>query len=367
MTAADTRDPRIEVRALQHWFGDGDSRRQALYDNHIRVMPGEIVIMTGPSGSGKTTLLTLLGGLRAVQEGEVTVLGRKIHGMTRDRLVELRRDIGFIFQFHNLFDALTSFQNVCLALGMHQLPMAEKKQRAEDILTRLGLKDRMHHTPAKLSGGQRQRVAIARALVNHPKLILADEPTAALDKESGRQVVSILQERAEQEGTAVLLVTHDNRILDVAHRIVNMLDGRIVSDVSADESIAIGEFLRKSPALAGSSATEIAAVARKMSIETQPAGTVLYRKGDATADKFYIVRQGKVRQSELEGAADRTLCEGDFFGENALLAGGNRRTTAVVQEDAELYVLFKADFQAAIEAVPSFHEQLRKALFQPHA
>ncbi len=223
--------PAVRVRRLNHWFGDAGERRQVLYDNNLEVMPGEIVIMTGPSGSGKTTLLTLLGGLRTVQEGTVEVLGRTLNGLTRRELVGVRRDIGFIFQAHNLFRSLTALQNVQMALELKHKDKREIRRRAVEVLTEVRLRERLHYKPAELSGGQKQRVAIARALANDPRLILADEPTAALDEENGREAVNLLKKLARERGCTSLIVTHDNRILDVADRIVSMVNGRIRSNV----------------------------------------------------------------------------------------------------------------------------------------
>jgi putative ABC transport system ATP-binding protein len=192
-----------------------------------------MVILTGPTGSGKTTLLTLIGALRTLHAGEVEVLGRPLSGLGTADLVGVRRDLGFIFQLHNLFDSLTLFENVKLATDLKPYTATEARDRIETLLRRLGLGDRMGYRPPALSGGQRQRAAIARALVNRPKLVLADEPTAALDKEAGHIVVDMLQELAREEGSAIVLVTHDKRILDTADRIVNLLDGKLVETAAA--------------------------------------------------------------------------------------------------------------------------------------
>ena len=222
-------DPVIQIRNLNHHFGSGALRKQVLFEISLDIHPGEIVILTGPSGSGKTTLLTLCGALRTVEEGDVAVLGHQLRGASLADLVRIRQNIGFIFQAHNLIDALTATQNVQMSLGRHNLTPAETKQRAVDMLGSVGLADRVGFAPDKLSGGQRQRVAIARALVRNPKIVLADEPTAALDRKSGREVVELLQKLAKAQGCTILLVTHDNRILDVADRIVTLEDGRLTS------------------------------------------------------------------------------------------------------------------------------------------
>ncbi len=223
----------ISIRNVNHYYGSGALRRQILFDVSAEILPGEIVIMNGPSGSGKTTLLTLAGALRSVEEGSLRILGNELKDAHNDALVSIRANIGFIFQAHNLLDALTARQNVQMALGIDAgLTEAEAKARSEAALQSVGLGDYFNALPGKLSGGQRQRVAIARALVRHPKIILADEPTAALDKKTGREVVELIHRLAKEQGCAILLVTHDNRILDLADRILTLEDGRITSFVA---------------------------------------------------------------------------------------------------------------------------------------
>lgn len=222
--------PVVAVDGVNHHFGQGALRKQILFDIHFAIQPGEIVIMMGPSGSGKTTLLTLMGALRAVQEGSLTVLGQELRGASLRQLVMIRRDIGYIFQGHNLLRFLTARQNVQMSLELHELPAKEAKARSEAMLRAVGLGDRLNYHPEKLSGGQKQRVAIARALVSHPKLVLADEPTAALDGKSGREVVELMRRLAQEQGCSILMVTHDTRILDIADRIVRMEDGHLETD-----------------------------------------------------------------------------------------------------------------------------------------
>jgi putative ABC transport system ATP-binding protein len=216
----------VEVKSLNHYFGKGNLKKQVLFDINLEIGKGEIVIMTGPSGSGKTTLLTLSGGLRSPQEGSMRVLGVEMVGASKQRVIQVRRNIGYIFQAHNLLKALTAQQNVQMAGQLHaNMSSREVKERATQMLDAVGLSDRKSYYPESLSGGQKQRVAIARALMSHPKIVLADEPTAALDSKSGREVVEIMQRLAKEQGTTILMVTHDNRILDVADRIVHLEDG----------------------------------------------------------------------------------------------------------------------------------------------
>jgi putative ABC transport system ATP-binding protein len=245
MLFSPAQEPAVRIRGLSHSFGAQENSKQVLHGIDLDLFPGEIVIMTGPSGSGKTTLLTLIGALRSVQEGSIHAFGRDLAGLSPRELVAVRCGIGFIFQGHNLFDSLTARENVNMAIELTLADHRERDRRSAEILTRLGLGERMSHKPQALSGGQKQRVAVARALVNRPKIILADEPTAALDKDSGREVVNVLKSLADEERATVLLVTHDTRLLDVADRIINMVDGRIVSNVAVKQAVLIAEFLSK--------------------------------------------------------------------------------------------------------------------------
>lgn len=222
-------EPIISVRHLNHFFGRGALQKQTLFDINLDIYPGEIVLMTGPSGSGKTTLLTLICGLRSAQEGSLRVLGQEICGAKQSQLTQLRRQVGYIFQAHNLHGSLTAQQNVEMALQLHGHSTKERQIKAAEMLEAVGLGERVRYFPDDLSGGQKQRVAIARALVSHPKIVLADEPTAALDSKSGREVVTLMQQLAREQRCTILMVTHDNRIFDIADRIVQMEDGCLLS------------------------------------------------------------------------------------------------------------------------------------------
>lgn len=356
----------IRIRGLQHFFGEGETRKQALFDNNLDVYEGEIVIMTGPSGSGKTTLLTLVGTLRTVQEGSLRVLGRDLYGASRKELVQTRRDIGFIFQAHNLFGSLTAVQNVRMGLELFQFSPGEMKQRAANLLERLGLGHRLHYKPDSLSGGQKQRVAIARGLAHGPRIVLADEPTAALDEKSGREVVTLFQELSRQQGVTVILVTHDNRILDVADRIVNMVDGRIKSDVVVQEAALICEFLQKLRAFEKLTPATLASIADKMQVEQHVTGDVITRQGEP-GDKFYLIRSGTVVVLVDDGAQRRlvaTLSDGDFFGEQALITGEPRNATVQATKNTLLYSLGKEDFRAALAESATLREELQRVLFE---
>ena len=224
--------PVISIYNLDHYFGEGQLRKQVLFNINVEIYPGEIVLMTGPSGSGKTTLLTLVSGLRSAQSGSLKILGQELCGATTEQLVQTRRKNGYIFQAHNLHKSLTAIQNVQMGLEVHgKYSQREICDRAAAMLEQVGLSDRLNYYPDKLSGGQKQRVAVARALVSNPAIVLADEPTAALDSKSGRDVVNLIQKLAKEQKTTILLVTHDNRILDIADRIVHMEDGKLMKVV----------------------------------------------------------------------------------------------------------------------------------------
>jgi putative ABC transport system ATP-binding protein len=222
-------DAPVSLRGVTYAYGRGELARTVLREVDLSVGPGEIVLLTGPSGSGKTTLLTLVGALRALQQGSAAVLGQELAGATERRRVALRRRIGFIFQSHNLLGFLTARQNVAMALELDPATTERGRlERAGAMLAAVGLAEHAGKRPDQLSGGQRQRVAVARALVGEPGLVLADEPTAALDRQTGGEVVRLLRDLARRRGVPILMVTHDPRILDVADRIVAMEDGRII-------------------------------------------------------------------------------------------------------------------------------------------
>ena len=222
----------VVVDKLSHAFGQGEMRRAVLQNISFSIEPGEVVLLTGPSGCGKTTLLTLIGALRTVQHGEVSVLGESLHGAGRRRRQQVRRRIGMIFQGHNLLRCLTAEQNVQMGADLlPDLSYRARRDEARQWLRAVGLEDHMAKVPHDLSGGQKQRVAIARALAANPRLLLADEPTAALDSRTGREVVELLRRLAREQSCAVLMVTHDPRIVDVADRLLQMEDGRLKNAV----------------------------------------------------------------------------------------------------------------------------------------
>ncbi len=232
--------PPIVVRGLNHFFGHGEARKQAIWDVNLEIARGKLTILMGPSGSGKTTVLTLMGCLRDVQEGSVRLLGAELNGASEADLVQLRRRLGFIFQAHNLHDSLTATQNVLMGLQVHGKGDPVKQAKAAShILDLVGLGDRADYLPGNLSGGQKQRVAVARALVSNPEIIFADEPTAALDKQSGQTVVQMLKQLGQDRNTTTVMVTHDNRILELADRIITLEEGRIAKDVIQEKPLQI--------------------------------------------------------------------------------------------------------------------------------
>jgi putative ABC transport system ATP-binding protein len=221
----------IEGRDLVKTYAQGDAAMRALDMVSVDVESGELMLLVGPSGSGKTTLLSVLGCILRPTSGSLNVLGDDVTLMRERDLPAIRRErIGFVFQAFNLFPTLTALQNVTLALDLKGVGGRAARDRAASLLDQVGLGDKVAAYPADLSGGQKQRIAIARALAGDPPVILADEPTAALDSQSGRSVMTLLQRLAHERNRAIVIVTHDNRMLGYADRIVRMEDGRIVSD-----------------------------------------------------------------------------------------------------------------------------------------
>lgn len=221
-------NPVIKIDDIRYAFGEGETRQEVLHGVSAEFYEGQISIIVGPSGSGKTTLLKLIAGLRTIQEGSIEIAGKRLEQSKQSELVNVRRQIGFIFQSHHLIGSLSVTQNVMMPLTfVPKMTPAKAKARALEILDEVGLADHAHKTPEQLSGGQQQRVAIARALVHRPSIILADEPTASLDGPTGREIVEHLQSLSKDSKNTIVLVTHDNRILDIADRLVTLVDGKL--------------------------------------------------------------------------------------------------------------------------------------------
>jgi putative ABC transport system ATP-binding protein len=372
-------EPSVLVRGVFHTFGKGPAANPTLKNNNLELFPGEVVIMTGQSGSGKTTLLTLIGGLRRLQQGSIRVLGHELAGMSDADFVRLRRRIGFIFQAHNLFGSLTARRNVRLALELDGVPQdgsdrpanpsaVELDRRPLELLSEVKLAEHQHKKPQNLSGGQRQRVAIARALAADPRLILADEPTAALDAGSADIVVRLFRQRAEERGCTVIIVTHDTKILETAHRIVNMKYGEIVSNIDVARAKQICAFITASDSLRELIPRTLSevdlAVANKMVDELFPAGATIVRQGEI-GDRFFIIRRGTVAVLRDRGEGPARVDQmgpGQFFGEVALLRNEPRNATIVAETSVELFALAKTDFEEILKTRGSFESQVRDAL-----
>jgi putative ABC transport system ATP-binding protein len=408
-----TGEPILRVRGVSYAFGAGEARTPVLFDNHLEVMPGELVIMSGPSGSGKTTMLTLIGGLRSLQDGEIEIWDgsagayQKLRGLDEEGLVRVRRLIGFIFQRHNLFDSLRAVQNVRLARELFP-PGSDDAGQIRKLLTYLGLGERVFYKPPSLSGGQRQRVAVARALVNRPKVILADEPTAALDANSGLAVVALLQQLARdrdpadleriirkpgeddeggrltpeqaamipeltrEKGATSLIVTHDHRIMNQADRIVHMERGKIVSNVVVAERLFVTEGLRRCGFFAAILPEQQQAIADGVCIGVHPdlpvrrselprmkgklerfePGQAIIRQDEPVTDasKFYLIRRGTVRveRDNGDGRGAQVLAEigrQDFFGDRALVTNEPRMATVTATEPVEVYTVGRETFR----------------------
>lgn len=223
----------IEVNNLVKTYGAGETAVHALKSVDLTVQTSELLLLLGASGSGKTTLISIVGCILSATSGSCKILGEETIGLAQKKLQKVRlENIGFIFQGFNLFPALTAAENVEITLDLKGVRGANARKRAAELLERVGLGAKLKTYPADLSGGQKQRVAIARALAGEPQIILADEPTAALDSESGALVMDLLQELAHEKKRAVVVVTHDNRIFDYADRIVRIEDGRIAGDAT---------------------------------------------------------------------------------------------------------------------------------------
>ena len=220
----------LSVNAVCKYFGAEPHRQYAVRDISLSVMPGEILMLCGPSGSGKTTLLSMMGGILTPDSGEVRVAGQSMAGLDRAALSALRlKHLGFIFQEYNLFPTLDCLGNVMVALDLQGIKGKAAEEMAREKLAAVGLGERLHEDPARLSGGQKQRLAIARALAGNPSVLLADEPTAALDSQNGALIMGLMRELADTHGRAVVIVTHDSRIQSVADRVAIIEDGRLCS------------------------------------------------------------------------------------------------------------------------------------------
>ena len=363
-------DLSIAINGLQHYYGEGETRTQILFDIDLDITPGEIVIITGPSGCGKTTLLTLIGTLRRVLEGSIKVYGKELYGLDSSGITEMRKQIGFIFQAHNLFESLTAFQNVKMACELINLPASESKHRIEETLTTLGLGERIHYKPDSLSGGQKQRVAVARGLIHRPKLLLADEPTAALDAGSTKEVVKLFRWLATEHNTTILVVTHDDRILKFADRIVNLGSGHIKSNILTEKVQLIARLLvdfdqqvqsdlKLFSQLTPATLTD---VADKMELRQYVTGETIIQQGDV-GNEFFVIARGDV-DVIVDDNKVAELHAGSFFGEVALIKDEPRNATIRATSEVVCFILDKDEFQNVLNSSASFEEALRRAMFE---
>ncbi len=359
--------PVLTITSLNHWFGQGETRQQGLKDVNLQINLGEIVLLKGPSGCGKTTLLTLIGGLRTVEYGSVVVLGQEMRGLGAANLVQMRRRIGFIFQLHNLFSSLTALQNVMLALELQEPDAQLRRQRATAMLTQLKMHERLDYRPAGLSGGQRQRVAIARALASRPKLILADEPTAALDAGATDIVAQEFKDLARgganpEERSTLLVATHDEKIMGMADRYVFMRNGKIISNVVKGDADHIVEALKKNAIFGKLTEQTLRRIAERMGMEKYEAGHFLFRQGDG-GERFYLIWKGKIEiliDKPGEPTESVILTPPQVFGEKAILDPDRRRAGAArALEEVQLFSMDKLAFDATLAESPELTQELR--------
>jgi putative ABC transport system ATP-binding protein len=225
-----TTQPAVVCHQLTKEFGRGETRVTAVNRVDLEIRPGEMTLLVGPSGCGKTTLISIIAGLLNPSAGEISVLGQRLDQLRGSRLVRFRaKNIGFVFQQYNLLPTLTAAENAAVPLLIAGIPRSAAVKQAREVLEAVGLSNRAQSYPHQLSGGQQQRVAIARALIHHPRILVCDEPTAALDAHSGRNVMELLSRIAVDPERAVIIVTHDARVYQFGQRIVSMSDGRIES------------------------------------------------------------------------------------------------------------------------------------------
>ncbi|NEO44739.1 MAG: ATP-binding cassette domain-containing protein [Moorea sp. SIO4A3] len=360
----------VAIQNLNHYYQEGRGRRQVIFNINLTIKEGETLFLTGESGSGKTTLISLIGCLRSVQEGSLKILGQELRGAGQSQLMNLRRNLGYVFQHFNLFDFMNICQNVQVSLELQEnFDPDQARLKSEALLKKVGLEHRLNAYPRELSGGQKQRVAIARALVHRPKLILADEPTAALDSKTGREVVELIQGLAKQQGSAVLIVTHNNRILDLADRIVRIKDGQLGVGYVEQLSLIL-------PTLTDKQLTEIAS---KIELRTYEPGLTIIGQGDP-AKEFYILIEGTVevinKNDDSEAIVLERLEQGNFFGEISLLKGDkcieNVRVTSeseakvmVINRETFLKMIYESKLTNAVINYQMF-QRLSKFKFSNH-
>lgn len=332
----------VETHGLKHAYREAGQDKQVLHGIDLQIRAGTTNFLTGFSGSGKTTLISLVGCLRSVQEGSLKLLGEELKGASEAKLRQMRCRIGYVFQHFNLLDFMTIRQNVMQSLELQPaFSRQEAIRRADEMLDRVGLGDRVKSYPKELSGGQKQRVAIARALVHKPKLVLADEPTAALDTSTGREVIEIFQQLAQEQNSATLIVTHNIRVLDAADDIFHMIDGRLGTAVGEQLSLVF-------PTLDDRQLRHISDQTERRAYSP---GEVIIHQGQE-ADAFYLLLKGQVDiVRETQNAAPEVLSQlnqrGNYFGEMGLLQENAKRTATVRatgDSDVEVLVIGRSTF-----------------------
>lgn len=332
----------VEASALRHTYKVGKVSVEVLHGIDLTIKAGSNVFLTGYSGSGKTTLISLIGCLRSVQQGSLKLLGEELNNANETKLLTMRRRIGYVFQHFNLLEFMTIRQNVQQSLRLQ--PKYSAKQAcylSEQMLDKVGLGNRVNAYPAELSGGQKQRVAIARALVHKPQLVLADEPTAALDSVTGREIIEVFQKLVKEQNSAALIVTHNTRVLDSADEIFQMEDGHL--GIAAREQISL--------ALPTLKDDELEEIAKNADLKIYSSGEIIIRQGDI-ATAFFILVKGIVEvvhspQNEQEQHIAYIRSRGDYFGEMGLLAENTVRTAtirAVGEENVEVLVVMRDAF-----------------------
>ena len=317
----------IKIQNLNHYYQEGKKTKQVLFNITAEIHPREVVILTGESGSGKSTLLSLIGCLRSVQEGSLKVLGYELNGSSEKERIYLRRRLGYVFQHFNLLDFMNVEQNILVSLEQQtDFSPQEAVKKTREIIEAVGLIEHIKDYPRELSGGQKQRVAIARALVHRPPLLLADEPTASLDRRTGRESIELITSLAKEQGSAVLIVTHDNRIFGVGDRIIHIEDGQL--NIGYKEGLSV--------ALPGLTESQLHDLIPELTILTYQPGDLIIRQGDVS-DKFYILIEGEADViKEDENSPPKFLKRlhvNSYFGEVGLLHGVKRTATVRAADD----------------------------------
>ncbi|MCP4042668.1 MAG: ATP-binding cassette domain-containing protein [Gammaproteobacteria bacterium] len=332
----------LEARGLKHSFQVGRVNLEVLHGINMMIRSGKSVFLTGYSGSGKTTLISLVGCLRSVQEGSLKVLGEELRNAREAKLRKMRRRIGYVFQHFNLLDFMTIRQNVQQSLKLqNKYPIKKARYLSDEMLDRVGLGDRVNAYPTELSGGQKQRVAIARALVHRPRLVLADEPTAALDSVTGREVIEIFKKLVTEQNSSALIVTHNTRVLNDADEIFQMEDGYLGAATREQLSLALPTLTDR----------ELDGITEHTDIQVYPPGDVIIRQGEI-ATAFYVLVRGEVEvvRTDPNGKEERLAIlskRGDYFGEIGLLQNNALRAATVRatgSENTEALFIGREDF-----------------------